>query len=214
MASFEQNQQNQVNMNSSIDQIKQWQAEWDKAAASIGGAELEAEEELLGVRLKNLSKAQQTKLAQLKQLLELEEKSIQELAKLKLTLSNRQFAIRKQEIQKEFQLYKAEAENFYKSISKYKATMPAEAPKKAPTTGDIKASTKNKSVDAAIQKADKKIKIATYGVDKVSQDLTEAASSLQEIAQATTKVAQTKAKPQVEQKLSATTTQDFNQQEA
>jgi anion-transporting ArsA/GET3 family ATPase len=61
--------------------------------------------------------------------------------------------------------YKAEAESFFKSISKYKATPPAEAPKKASTAGDIKASTKNKSADAAIQKADKKVKIATYGVD-------------------------------------------------
>ena len=117
MAFINNDQQNSVNNNNNIDQIKQLGAKLDEANAAMRAADLEAEEELLGVRLKNLTKTQQTKLAQLGQLLKLEEKSIQELAKLKLTLSNRQFAIRKQEIQKEFQLYKAEAENFYKSIS-------------------------------------------------------------------------------------------------
>ena len=198
---FEQNQQDQFNMNNSIDQVKQFQAELDKATASIGAAELEAEEELLGVRLKNLSKAQQTKLTQLGQMLELEKKEIQELAKLKLTLSNRQFAIRKQEIQKEFQLYKAEAERFYKSISKYKVTTPAEPPKKASSTAnDLKASTKTKAIDASIQKADRKVQSAEYAVGQVSQEITDAISAVQEIAQVATKAARTKTKSQVEQK--------------
>ena len=52
---FDKNQQNQFNMNNGIDQVKQFQAELDKATASIGAAELEAEEELLGVKLQNLS---------------------------------------------------------------------------------------------------------------------------------------------------------------
>lgn len=215
MASFEQNQQDQVNMNNNIDQIKQWQAEWDKAAASIGEAELEAEEELLGVRLKNLTKAQQTKLVQLGQLLELEEKGIQELAKLKLTLSNRQFAVRKKEIQKEFQLYKAAAEELVKAESKRKvSTQGNTSTKSSSSTNDLKASSKKAPADVAIQKASRNVRSAEYAVGQVSQEITDAISAIQEIAQAATKAAQTKAKPQVEQKPGTPTDQDTNQQGA
>lgn len=178
---FDQNQQDQFNMNNGIDQVKQFQAELDKAAASIGAAELEAEEELLGIRLKNLSKVQQTKLTQLGQMLELEEKSIQELAKLKLTLSNRQFAVRKKEIQKEFQEYKAAADEFFKAESKRKSTKASSSSKKS--TEDLKASNKsNKAANAAIQKASKKVQTAIYGVNKLSQDISEAIASLQDVA--------------------------------
>lgn len=180
---FEQNQQSQFNMNNGIDQVKQFQLELDKATASIGAAELEAEEELLGVRLKNLSKQQQTKLTQLGQMLELEEKGIQELAKLKLTLSNRQFAVRKKEIQKEFQLYKAAAEELFKIENKHKSSKSESTSKKASsTTADLKASTKKNPADVAIQKAERKVQSAIYGVDKVSQEITDAISSIQELA--------------------------------
>jgi hypothetical protein len=215
MALFEQNQQNQVNMNNSLDQLKQWQVEADKAAAAVAAADLEAEEELLGVRLKNLSKAQQTKLTQLGQMLELEEKGIQELAKLKLTLSNRQFAIRKQEIQKEFQLYKAAAEELFKIEDKHKSSKPENTAKKASSaTTDLKASNKKAPVDVAIQKASRKVQNAEYAIGQVSQEITEAISAVQEIAQAATKAVQTKAKPQVEQKPDTATDQATNQQEA
>ena len=175
---FEQNQQDQFNMNNGIDQLKQFKTELDKATASIGAAELDAEEELLGIRLKNLSKAQQTKLTQLGQMLELEEKGIQELAKLKLTLSNRQFAVRKKEIQKEFQEYKAAADEFFKTESKRKATQAPSGSKKQ--TDDLKIY--SKSADAAIQKANKKVQSAIYGVDKVYQNVSEAIASLQDVA--------------------------------
>lgn len=188
---FEQNQQDQFNLNNNIDQLKQWHSEADKATAAIRAADLEAEEELLGVRLKNLSKAQQTKLIQLKEMLDLEEKGIQALDKLKLTLSNRQLAVRKKEIQKEFQLYKAAAEEFFKTISN--SSKPVSAVKKpSSTTDDIKASAKNKPVDTAIQKADRKVQSATYGVDKVGQDIADAIASIQEMAQEAIKVSSTK----------------------
>ncbi len=186
MASFEQNQQNQFNLNNNFDQVKQLTAEADRAAAAIGAAELEAEEELLDTRLKNLAKTQQTKLTQLGQILELEEKSIQELAKLKLTLSNRQFAVRKKEIQKELQLHKAAAEELFKLESKHSSLKLASASKKSSsaidTTG-IKAATKTKAADTAIQTASRKVQSAIYGVDKVRQDITEAIASIQETTQ-------------------------------
>ena len=201
---FEQNQQDQFNMNNGIDQLKQFKAELDKATASIGAAELEAEEELLGIRLKNLSKAQQTKLTQLGQMLELEEKGIQELAKLKLTLSNRQFAVRKKEIQKEFQEYKTAADEFFKADSKRKAT-------KASTskpTDDLKASSKStKATDAAIQKASKKVQSAIYGVSKLSQEINETIVSLQEATSAT-KDLQTTAKEQKQSRITSATSSE------
>ncbi len=176
---FEQNQQDQFNMNNGIDQVKQFQAELDKATASIGAAELAAEEEQLGIKLKNLSKLQQTKLMQLGQLLELEEKGIQELAKLKLSLSNRQFAVRKKEIQKEFQLYKAAAEELFKAESKHKFSKQNSASKKTSSaTDDLKTSAKKKPADVAIQKASRKVQGATYDVDKTRQEITDAISSL------------------------------------
>jgi hypothetical protein len=182
MASFEQNQQNQVNMNNSIDQVKQFQAELDKATEAIGAAELAAEEELQEVRLKNLAKQQQTKLEYLDSLIELEEKSIQALAKLKLTLSKNQFAARKKEIQKEFQLYKAAADEFFKSESKRKFA-------RKPLTPDKKGA----SSDAGINDINKAVQAGFAGVRKVRQELNDAISSLQETAQST-------AAPQVQQK--------------
>lgn len=201
MASFEQNQQNQFNMNNSLDQVKQFQAELDKATTAIGAAELEAEEELLGVKLKNLTKAQQTKLTQLGQLLKLEEDGIQELAKLKLTLSNRQFAIRKKEIQKEFQLYKAAAEELIKAESKRKAQTQGNTSKNGSSTAD-----------AAIQKANRKVLNAEYAVDQVNKEITNTISALQEISQTASKAAQAKVKSQAEQKPATTTKQDTTQQ--
>ncbi len=190
MASFEQNQQDQFNMNNSLDQVKQFQAELDKATTSIGAAELEAEEELLGARLKNLAKSQQVKLTQLGQLLELEEKGIQELAKLKLTLSNRQFDIRKKEIQKEFQLYKAAAEELLKTESKRKVSKQGKtSTKSSSAANDLKASNKKAPTDVAIQKANRKVQNAEYAVSQVSQEITYAISTVQKIAQAATKAA-------------------------
>ena len=58
---FEQNQQDQFNMNNSLDQVKQFQANLDKATTSIGAAELAAEEELLAEKYKNLAKVQQAR---------------------------------------------------------------------------------------------------------------------------------------------------------
>lgn len=188
MALVEQNQQNQVNMSNSLDQVRQFQAELDKAAASIGEAELEAEEELLGVRLKNLSKAQQTKLIQLEQLIDLEEKGIKELAKLKLTLSNRQFAVRKKEIQKEFQLYRAAAEELFKAENKHKSQSTKNSSKTS-SINNLKASAQTKSADANIQAADKKVQKALYGVGQVRQELTNAISALQEVTTRATSTA-------------------------
>lgn len=100
---FEQNQQDAMNLGASLDQVKQWQAELDRATSSIGAAELAAEEEQLDVKLKNLAIQHRLRVQQLDQLRALEEAGIRELSELRLSLSERQFEAQRKGIQRELQ---------------------------------------------------------------------------------------------------------------
>ena len=97
-------------MNNGIDQVKQFQAELDKATASIGVAELAAEEELQHKKLDNLLALQKEKISKLNELMNLEEERLNDLARIRLSLSDRQFEARKKEIQEELRLTREEAE--------------------------------------------------------------------------------------------------------
>ena len=99
---FDQNQQDQFNMNNGIDQVKQFQAELDKATASIGAAELAAEEELQHKKLDNLITLQKEKINKLNELMNLEEDRLQDLARVRLSLSDRQFEARKKKFKNNF----------------------------------------------------------------------------------------------------------------
>ena len=92
---FENNQQDAFNLRNDTESLKRLEAELDKATTAIGAAEAAAEEELAEQKLKNLVEQQKLRVKQLEQLLALEEDSIQELATLRLTLSNKQFEARK-----------------------------------------------------------------------------------------------------------------------
>lgn len=104
MASFEQNQQDAFNQRNDTDSLKRALAEADQLTASIGAAELAAEEELAAEKLKNLAEQTKAKLKQLEQFIALEEAGIRELAELRLTLSEKQFEARKKALQKERKL--------------------------------------------------------------------------------------------------------------
>ena len=152
---FEQNQQNQFNMNNGIDQVKQFQAELDKATASIGAAELAAEEELQHKKLDNLLVLQNEKLKKLKELAKLEEDKLYELADLRLSLSDIQFEACKKEIQKELELAKKAMEELASTTDNLKKTKKSSnQPKSQSVTEDIAAASKSKSsnVTAAEQK--------------------------------------------------------------
>ncbi len=177
MASFEQNQQDQVNMNNSLDQIKRWQSEWNTVASSIGAAELAAEEELQQERLDNLIELQNEKIKKLNQMLDFEEQSIQTLAKLKLTLSANQFAARKKEIQKEFKLYKAAAEELFKSESKRKFSSRRMANKETSATEDLKASPKKTTTKTHSKGSPSTVQTAGEGVGQLRQQLINAAAA-------------------------------------
>ena len=104
---FEQNQQNGFNLNNGLDQVKQWQAELDKATTSIGAAELASEEELAKKKLANLVEQQKIKVKQLDRLIAKEEEGIRKLAELRLTLSDKQFKVQKIRLDKELKQVKA-----------------------------------------------------------------------------------------------------------
>ncbi len=176
---FEKNQQDQFNMNNGIDQVKQFQAELDKATAAIGAAELAAEEEQLGIKLKNLDTLQKTRLKQLDQLIALEEEGIQELAKLKSTLSRRQFDIRKKEIQKEFQLAKKAVEKLFElEDQKRSAKKPSNAATKKPpsTTKDIAEATKAKPSNTTKPTP----KVVSQDINKLLRSIDDTLSTLQD----------------------------------
>ncbi len=164
---FENNQQDAFNLRNDTESLKQWQSELDKATTSIGAAEVAAEEELAALKLKNLAAQQEVRLKQLDRLIELEDKGIRELAKARLTLSDRQFELRKKEIQKEFQLAKNAAEELLKIKSK-KAKSATEKPATS-TTKDITAASKAKQPSTTITKKDS-VKTVSVGSAKKVDD--------------------------------------------
>jgi hypothetical protein len=152
MASFEQNQQSQFNMNNSLDQVKQFQAELDKATTSIGAAELAAEEELQHKKLDNLITLQNEKLKKLKELTKLEEDRLYELADISLSLSEVQFEARKKEIQKELKLARDAMEELANEADKRKATKKLSGQTKSgSTTDDIAAASKASSASVTTE---------------------------------------------------------------
>ncbi len=92
---FENNQQDAFTLRNDTESLKQWQSELDKATTAIGAAEVAAEEALAALKFKNLSALQDARIAKLEQLINLEDEGIKELAKVRLTLSDRQFELRK-----------------------------------------------------------------------------------------------------------------------
>ncbi len=143
---FEQNQQEAFNLRNDTESLKRLQAELDKATTSIGAAEAAAEEELAAAKLKNLAEQQKERLAQLDRLIAQEEAGIRELSTLRLKLSERQFELRKKEIQKELQLAKNAANELHKvQGQKTKNLM------KKPTSSvnDVTTSVKKSSVSIA-----------------------------------------------------------------
>ena len=118
MAGFEQNQQDAFNLRNNAESLKQALAEAEALSASIGDAELAAEEKLAKLRLKNLAEQQDERIKKLDELIKREEAGIRELASLRLKLSEKQFKVRKQEIQKELQLTKDAIEELRKVASK------------------------------------------------------------------------------------------------
>jgi hypothetical protein len=148
---FENNQQDAFNLRNDTESLKLWQSELDKATTSIGAAEVAAEEELAKSKFKNLDELQKARLKQLDQLIAQENEGIRDLARARLTLSDRQFELRKKEIQKEFQLAKKATEDLLKISGKA-----SRATEKKPTsaTKDITtASTKTKNTDTVATKA-------------------------------------------------------------
>ena len=144
---FEQNQQNQFNMNNSLDQVKQFQAELDKATISIGAAELAAEEEQQALRLKNLAAQQKLRIEQIKKQLDLEEESLRELDELRRFASERQYSARKKEIQNELELAKNAEEELAKTRQKHRKQ------KTSSSTNDIATSSKTSAAKNDYTKA-------------------------------------------------------------
>jgi hypothetical protein len=115
---FENNQQDAFNLRNNTESLKKLEAELDKATTAIGAAEMAAEEELAALKLKNIAIQQNARLKKLDELIKQEEAGIRELATLRLKLSEKQFNVRKQEIQKELQLTKEAIEELRKTANK------------------------------------------------------------------------------------------------
>lgn len=143
---FENHQQDAFNLRNDTESLKQWQSELDKATTSIGAAEVAAEEELAALKFKNLSALQDARVAKLEQLIALEDKGIRELAKARLALSDRQFELRKKEIQKEFQIAKKAAEELFSVKNKKAKAVPE---KTISTAKDITTASKADSKNTA-----------------------------------------------------------------
>ena len=141
---FENNQQDAFNLRNDTENLKLFQSELDKATMSIGAAEMAAEEELAKRKLKNLNELQKAKIQQLDRLIAQEEAGIRDLANARLTLSDKQFELRKKEIQKEFQLAKDAAEELLKITNKKNqasAKRPASSAKENSPTSKAKQTT-------------------------------------------------------------------------
>lgn len=151
---FENNQQDAFNLRNDTESLKLFQAELDKATTSIGAAEVAAEEELAKLKLKNLEEQQKARLQQLDRLIAQEEAGIRDLARARLTLSDRQFELRKKEIQKEFQLSKKAAEELFKLEGK-QVKKTSGASKKQSYDKDESATSKHKQT-VAIEKDNRK----------------------------------------------------------
>ena len=175
---FDQNQQDQFNMNNGIDQVKQFQAELDKATASIGAAELAAEEELQHKKLDNLITLQKEKIKKLNELMNLEEDRLQELARVRLSLSDRQFEVRKKEIQEELRLARKAAEELLQIDEQRKRTNKSSSNVNKPVPKEKPDTTRSDSVEPLKSKAKTKTPQTSKAPSKSLQAITDALASL------------------------------------
>ncbi len=190
-------QSNWVGSNSTntANEISQNLAELDKAASAIGEAELKAENELLKTKIKNLDELQKKKLEQLNALIELEESKIQELASLKLTLTEKQLKQLKKEIQIELDQAKKAVEGLFKTDNspktpkKQKTNIGAtegQMPVSMATSGSTKLKTEISSAIKPINDTLKAIQKSTLDISKRS---TSTGSSTTNLTVATTNTA-------------------------
>lgn len=111
---FENNQQDAFNLRNDTERMKQFEAELNKATTSIGAAEIAAERDLAELKLANLDVLHKEKLKKLDKLLDEELAGIQLLAEARLQLSDKQFKVRKKQIQDELQLLKDAVDELHK----------------------------------------------------------------------------------------------------
>ena len=113
---FNPDQQNNLNLSAIPDPLLV--KHMDEAIEAIGVAETKAEEALQKLKLKNLETLQKKQEEQIWDLADLEDKLIRELAAVKQTLSSKQLAALKAEIQNELRFAREEANKLLDEINK------------------------------------------------------------------------------------------------